>query len=108
MFQGKPENGRLNKVIFNFQLHFVTKFVLADKVFCKHLHLVISQLQDDVHVERVGGRMILPPIGDVHVVRLFGSGSESSDGLIDLVSNKVKVQTVTKGAVEYSLINNNK
>ena len=36
-----------------------------------------EQLQDDVHVERVGGRMILPPIGDVHVVRLFGSGSES-------------------------------
>jgi len=28
-----------------------------------------EQLQDDVHVERVGGRMILPPIGDVHVVR---------------------------------------
>ena len=48
-FQSKPENGRLNKVIFNFQLHFVTKFVLADKVFfCKHLHLVISQLLDNI------------------------------------------------------------
>jgi hypothetical protein len=32
-FQGKPEKGRLNKVIFYFQLHFVTKFVLAPKVF---------------------------------------------------------------------------
>ena len=48
MFQGKPENGRLNKVVINFQLQFLTKFVLAEKVFCKHLQLVISQLLDKI------------------------------------------------------------
>ena len=46
-FHVQPENQRLNFVIYNFRLR-LRKFVLADKVFCKHLDLVISQLLDKI------------------------------------------------------------
>ena len=48
MFQLEPENGRLNNVIFNLQLHFGQKLFLWTKFFCKSLHLDISQLLDKI------------------------------------------------------------
>ena len=48
LFQGGPKNFRLNYVLYNFGLHFGQNLFLQAKFFCKHFHLVISQLLDKI------------------------------------------------------------